>query len=82
MQGYDQIYVDEPFIIKVGKDGLHLACCDCGLIHRVSVKIVSKAAVALTFKEDKRMTAQFRRHHGIEGNATAIFKRKKNARAR
>ena len=75
MPGYDQVISGEPFIVKTGKDVLHLCCCDCGLIHRVSIKIVGKA-VSLTFKEDKRMTAQFRRHHGIEGIATVSFERK------
>jgi len=48
-----------------------------GLIYRVGIKVINNRAVELSFKEDKRMTAQFRRHHGIEGSSTVVFGRKR-----
>ncbi len=76
MNGYDQVFFNTPFVIKTGKDSLHLCCCDCGLIHQVGVRVINNRAVELSFKEDKRRTAQFRRHHGIEGSSTVVFGRK------
>jgi len=40
-----------------------VACCDCGLIHCIKVRIISDTEVTITFKERKRATAQLRRHN-------------------
>lgn len=72
MGKYDQVVIDEPFTVKTGKNVLDLACCDCGLVHEVDIKIVGKH-VQLTFRVNKRKSAACRRHWGIEGGATVEF---------
>ena len=70
---YEQLVEGEPFVVSVGRYVLDMACCDCGLVHRVTVKILSPRRVALTYIMDSRKTAAYRRHHGIDGSATVRF---------
>lgn len=79
MSKYEQVYLNEPFPQETGKNALELACCDCGLVHNISIKVINKNMVELTFNVDKRKTAACRRHWGIEGSATVVFRRKKHA---
>jgi hypothetical protein len=67
---YDQIYFNKPFTVVAGKKTLDVACCDCGLVHEVSVKVLSKNRVQLFYNVNKRKTAACRRHWGIEGGAS------------
>ena len=41
-------------------DGYRMACCSCGLIHRVNFRI-RKRMVEMQFKIDRRATAAMRR---------------------
>jgi len=55
--------------IRPVHQGYRLACCDCGLVHRVDFRAVShatnratsEASVALRFWRDERATAAVRR---------------------
>ncbi len=44
---------------KVGL--VHLACCDCGLVHKMGFTTDSKGVLKLDFARDNRATAQLRR---------------------
>ena len=62
---YDQIYNGQPYKMKAD-EGLLLACCDCGLVHRVRITVdklptKSKAAeLSLVFYTDKKETKKKR----------------------
>jgi hypothetical protein len=40
---------------------LHLACCDCGLVHEISLKIV-KGKLYFMLKRNERETKKMRKH--------------------
>lgn len=46
-------------ITEIPRDGLDLACCDCGLVHRLTV--VGGGSVRLRVKRMERATGQVRR---------------------
>jgi len=41
--------------------GNKIACCDCGLVHRIDFKIKNRGILYRTFR-DNRSTGQVRRH--------------------
>jgi hypothetical protein len=47
--------------VKRGKGVLDLACCDCGLVHTISLEIKGEE-IAFKFIRNERSTAQIRRH--------------------
>lgn len=49
------------------RDGhyMYLACCDCGLVHKIKV-VATKRRVRLRFWRDNRRTGQLRRYSGIK----------------
>ena len=55
---YEQVWSDEWFDIP--REGLILACCDCGFIHDVKAR-VRKGKVQLQMSENKRLTTAYRR---------------------
>ena len=53
---YQQLTDGEEFEINIG-DGLLHKCCDCGLVHRINIKL-KKDKIGLTFfREDGRTRA-------------------------
>ena len=42
-----------------------MACCDCGLIHRMQFRIVKGKKVQLRAWRDNRATGQYRRYRNI-----------------
>ncbi len=42
-------------------NGYKLACCDCGLVHRIDFRI-NEGSVEMKLERDKRATGQMRRH--------------------
>lgn len=38
-----------------------LACCDCGLVHKMGFTVDDKGKIRLDFERDNRATAQIRR---------------------
>jgi len=58
----------DPFtqVIDPKKTFLAIACCDCGLVHRVDIERVGKKhLISLTFIRDQRSTGQHRRQNAI-----------------
>ena len=39
-----------------------VACCDCGLVHKIALYVDDTGLVAIAFKRHSRATAQVRRH--------------------
>jgi hypothetical protein len=54
---YEQVFDDEWFAMPKTLD---LACCDCGLVHRVRLR-VRKGRLEVCFTRDNRKTAAMRR---------------------
>ncbi len=57
---YKQRFDGEGFELPVG-EVYKLACCDCGLVHRV-VYVVEGGKLAMAAERDNRATGQRRRH--------------------
>lgn len=58
---YKQRKDNEEFAIING--GIHrIACCDCGLVHDIKFRIISKKYIGLTPQRNNRATAQRRLH--------------------
>ncbi len=47
--------------IQPVRKGYRMACCDCGLVHRLDLRIF-KGKIQLRAFRDERSTAQMRRH--------------------
>ena len=47
--------------------GYKMACCDCGLVHRLDFRIVDDRVEFRTYR-DNRATGQIRRHNNIKVN--------------
>lgn len=53
-------YPKQPNIVpEVGI--VQLACCDCGLVHKMGFTINDEGALSLAYVRDNRSTAQLRR---------------------
>lgn len=50
--------------IRPVRRGYMLACCDCGLVHRVNFRIKDGRVELQVFRAN-RSTAMMRRHHNI-----------------
>jgi hypothetical protein len=55
---YEQTYSDEWFVIP--RSGMDIACCDCGLVHDVRVRIKG-THIEARFERDARKTSALRR---------------------
>lgn len=64
---YEQVYDNVSFEIKPGKNNLHLMCCDCSLIHIISIEMTKNKKIKLTLNRDNRATAQARRKRYKKG---------------
>lgn len=59
MSKFGQLYNGDSF--ELGKrEPLKIACCDCGLVHRWTIKVTPRG-YRVTVIQDKRSTAQTRR---------------------
>lgn len=56
---YQQIISGEWVSLK---GGFHVACCDCGLIHDLDVKVIN-GTPHIRFTVMPKATATYRRHH-------------------
>jgi len=64
-ESYQQIWDYDAEIFGPGPRHMILACCDCGLVHRVEVYPLTNKYAAIRFIQDARRTAALRRHkHG------------------
>lgn len=52
---------DELIIIEPGTEMIQLACCDCGLVHNVFIRL-SGAKIILQLQRNDRSTGQLRRY--------------------
>lgn len=60
---YEQLYDNEPFEVKSGENTLRLACCDCSLVHDISVKIPKTGRkIILTINRNNKATAKLRKN--------------------
>jgi hypothetical protein len=59
MKSYEQIVDGKGYSFR-SRQWFRLACCDCGLVHRVAV-VAGRGWVGLAMKRDKRATAARRR---------------------
>lgn len=60
--GYEQMYCGEE--MEVEKEGVHLACCGCGMVHFVKPKI-RQGRVFLRINRDEAETLKLRKkQHG------------------
>jgi hypothetical protein len=59
-------YLDIPaiWIIPI-RNGFKFCCCDCGLVHKLSFKVVA-GRVQFKASRDNRATGQVRRHRNIK----------------
>lgn len=54
-----------------GFDHIKFRCCDCGLVHKMSLKIASDGSIAMAISRDNRATSASRRY-----KAGYLFNRK------
>ena len=52
----------EPWVFNPQKKVWRIACCDCGLVHLVRVKVSHRQNVTLYFWREQGCTGQLRRH--------------------
>ena len=68
MSRYPKLYDGEVFLIDTAEETLRLACCDCGLVHDVVVRVVVDedpqpgGVVGMALYRNNRSTGQLRRH--------------------
>ena len=62
MSKYHRYHDGDFQIIDTKGDLLKLACCDCALVHYIGITIIDDSLVKLQFVQDKKATAQLRRH--------------------
>lgn len=61
---YDDVQDNEPIEVKTGKNTLRLMCCDCCLVHDISVKVPKTGnKIIITVNRNNRATSQARRYH-------------------
>lgn len=64
MKRYHKLEDGEVRLLKAHTPGIvdhKLACCDCGLVHKMRLEMRGKDAIELTAWRDKRATAAKRR---------------------
>ena len=52
----------EEIILKYKEEVLSVACCDCGLVHKMGFHIYRGGVLGIAHLRDNRATAQLRRH--------------------
>ena len=62
---YDRLEDGGRIEVQAPGQVIRLACCDCGLVHRVAVAMEDNGNIGLAFTRDKRATAQKRRYARI-----------------
>lgn len=83
---YDQMYEGQVITLDEGQ-GLYLACCDCGFVHYVEIKIVGlkkgKRKIILDMKRDVNETNKIRSQgiteieDGYKVKVTKVYNTKK-----
>lgn len=52
----------EEITLKYKREGLSMACCDCGLVHKIGFHVYRNGVLGIAHLRDNRATAQLRRH--------------------
>jgi hypothetical protein len=62
---YEQIESGECYTVKVNRrrKAMYIACCDCSLVHGVSITSDTPATINIMVTRDERKTGQLRRHN-------------------
>lgn len=64
-ESYQQVWDYDAELFGPGPRSMYLACCDCGLVHKIEVYPLTNRWAAVRFIRDARRTAALRRHqHG------------------
>ena len=63
MKKFVHVESDEEIEIDLS-EGLNFACCDCALVHEMSVRVDGEK-VFISFRRNNRKTSALRRYHGI-----------------
>lgn len=61
---YSRLESDEPVNFDWKDSHMFMACCDCGLVHKIKVEVDGNN-VTLMFNREDRRTGQIRRHRKI-----------------
>lgn len=61
---YEQLWNDEEFVIDQRKERLFVACCECGLVHEIKIKVKKDNKLGIIINRDDRKTKSFRRQNG------------------
>lgn len=62
MKKYDTVLDGESFEINIQENILYLACCDCGLVHKIEFKQLKENIISLTFVRESKETKQLRKY--------------------
>jgi len=69
MKKYPPIEPGQRVKIPWRKEDYKMACCDCGLVHRLRFKVLSNSQeIVMQAWRDNRATAQLRRHRHSEND--------------
>ncbi len=58
---YRELRDDEETVVDTKTDVFKVACCDCGVVHYISITVRTEDVVGVKFNRDKRATGQVRR---------------------
>lgn len=61
--GYYQIKDGDNIELDKGGEIIKFSCCDCGLMHKFTMKILDNGNIGVMIRRDNRATAQLRRHN-------------------
>lgn len=64
MSSYPKAKIGEKVKVNTKEQIISLACCDCGLVHRMDIEVDpnEEGVVYILAPRDERATAQLRRH--------------------
>ena len=63
-QRFPNIEAGQEIEIDWQKNDLHLACCDCNLVHIIQFRVVGNKIIMQAYRHSRK-TAALRRHRGI-----------------
>jgi uncharacterized Zn finger protein len=66
ISGFHKLKDNVPFTVRSGDLELN-HCCDCGLVHFVHYKVLSKKKLQVTMQRADVMTSKLRRHKTFKG---------------
>lgn len=61
---FSDIEAGQEVVIDWRKEDLHMACCDCNLVHIIQLKVVGSKIVMQAWLHNRK-TASLRRYRGV-----------------